>query len=474
MDTSQARPGVGLLTLSLAFVPLTLFALWSGRQAPSLPNRTWSLAISPDARYLARHGDYGVTLFDASKGKRLGHFDGMQFCAFSPDGARLALAGWTDITLWDLSGSEVEGVLSGPHSGRLRSIAFSKDSKSLVSADQNGTVVLWERSSRSPRFAFRPYPGEIDYACLSPDGRLLATGHPLPPGTAAAGTGPEPAGRHVVEIWDVETQKLRTTLIGPEYTFVRGLEFSPDGACLAVTGPNRVWDLASGKPVAALPCSSGLVYHTPSFFSPDGGTLVAYDANARSVRLFDASSGRERISVPAGTGGSGVAWAAAFTDGGKSLVTADEAGTLTKWDAATGARRESRSGFTHQPLPAHVWALWGGFFAWSVAWALCRPRRQGSVEEPSRTGPLAGWRYMTWAAVATGSVIVFLHVLPFGADPIGSLFLLLLIEAAAGISLIALAFIRRPPWYAWSAGLFCLVACGVVTLTLVGDAIASV
>jgi WD40 repeat protein len=63
--------------------------------------------------------------------------------AFAPDGT-LALAGRDNIIrLWRPSGGEEVGRLAG-HQTRINALVFTPDGKSLVSASDDGTALIWD------------------------------------------------------------------------------------------------------------------------------------------------------------------------------------------------------------------------------------------------------------------------------------------------------------------------------------------
>jgi transcriptional regulator with XRE-family HTH domain len=111
------------------------------------------------------------------------------------------------------------------------SVAFSRDGKTLVIGDADGTVWLWSlNTDRSGGRAVHRYPPRVTLVAPSPDGMTLASG-------SADG---------MVRLWDLTIHRPITSLpsrVGRVYS----VAFSPDGKTLAAAGADghvQVWHVA--------------------------------------------------------------------------------------------------------------------------------------------------------------------------------------------------------------------------------------
>ena len=282
--------------------------------------------------------------------------------AFSPDGTRVATAILLDAQTWDAQTEEPLATLSG-HTGDVLGIAYSPDGQRIATGGDDGTARVWDAATGKSLLTLGGH--SVWQVAFTPDGDRLLTGGA--DGTARLWdigltggrdwlTVPGPAARQGgvvfspdgttfavpgqvagVTIRDVETGTKIMTLKGHDAT-VRRMAFSPDGTRLVGSagslGPDEtrtapVWDVTTGELVMTLRGHDGPT--SAVAYSPDG-RRIATGSFDRSVRLWDASSGKELRAVDAG----GPAFALAFSPDGRYLVSGDDFDkVLTVWDAET-------------------------------------------------------------------------------------------------------------------------------------------
>ena len=237
------------------------------------------------------------------------------------------MGGDRTLRVWDPATGEQRYEVR--HEGQVRSVAFSRDGKSLATGCGDGTARLLDAATgRELRRFGEQQTHSFKAVALSPDGKLLAAGGDRPHG--------------VVLVWDAETGKLLhrfDRLPGP----VTSLAFSPDGkslACGSGTGPTGspqvkpvvLWDPASGGELRRLGAVGKSV--TSVAFSPDGKTLAA--GGAASIRLYDTATGGESLGD---RGHHDSVYSVAFSPSGDAVMTAGGDGSIRTWGPTTGKER---------------------------------------------------------------------------------------------------------------------------------------
>ena len=204
------------------------------------------------------------------------------------------------------------------HKGYVRSLAFSRDGRFLLSGGQEGSLILWDlQAGRALARRRLPWKEGLFSASLSPRGdRILCGGDKGGLLLMDTGTGrilARPAGHRervwtvgfgpkgrlaasgsrdrTARVWDLERGTCLSVLRG-HGSSVRGVRFSPDGKRLATTGVDgifRLWSVPEGRLLRAFPSLSPSTLYQVFFAGP--GRLLSSDHDGRLL-LLDSRAGK--------------------------------------------------------------------------------------------------------------------------------------------------------------------------------------
>jgi sialidase-1 len=296
---------------------------------------------------------------------RFRHDDPVFTLAFSPDGKTLASGSYhrpdanpvnvpKSLCLWDVDGRREAGSLRS-HRGRVFSVAFGRDGKTLYSTGDDNQLRAWDLALEKEAQPFQELAAGQTCVRLSPDGKQLAV---VTKGSA-------------IKFWDLASGKIARTIAPRNFSFCT-IAYSPDGKYLASVGGSdlalHVWDTATTNRRWNSENARGNYLDVD--FSPDG-KQVAGVGNGGKIRLWEPGTGKflrefggkatySRVAyAPEGrllatvSGDELQVWAAAsgrlllqlgkhesyyqclaFSPDGKRLAAGSENGTILVWDLA--------------------------------------------------------------------------------------------------------------------------------------------
>jgi WD40 repeat protein len=169
-----------------------------------------------------------VQLWSVASGQAVGHpmsannpKDGIYDVALSPDGHHLAVGYDDGLRLWNTETSQLEGAII-TRTGLLdpvSAVAFSRDGATLAAARGNGTIELWDPSTRK-QLPHSPLPRHTGWAL----GVDFGPGHQLVSGGTDA----------TMRLWDTATGRPTAAPLSRSDT-VTDAAISPDGRLVAST-----------------------------------------------------------------------------------------------------------------------------------------------------------------------------------------------------------------------------------------------
>ncbi|MCA9263836.1 MAG: serine/threonine protein kinase [Planctomycetales bacterium] len=216
---------------------------------------------------------------------------GLTCMAPSADG-RFLVAGSEDSTIrvWDTHAFEPVETIRG-HYERLLDVDVSSDGKVIVSSSQETTLRIWSGKNRSRHpTEYRVHRQGVNDVAVTRDSSLIASADLA----------------HKLTLRQITDLHERWTVRHPNMGNIFGVDFSPDGRHLVISGglfPDRegygevsVWNTETGDREFILESDEGVDYWCARY-SPDGLKIAAAAANT-GIRMFDVADKKLRWSDP--------------------------------------------------------------------------------------------------------------------------------------------------------------------------------
>ena len=253
---------------------------------------------------------------------------------------------WLEFHLSEISTHHI--ATFDKYTSSMRSLAFDRNSKKLVSGYSDGTVKLWDIATKREiatsiagsfvtfsldrntiitereLATFEGYPGSVYSVAFSRDGKKIASGH-------YDGT---------VKLWDIATKREIATFDG-HTDIVNSVAFSHDSNLIASGSSDRtvkLWDTVTQTNSSTFDVGSGwpIVYSVA--FSPNSTTLAAGVGNGRGgVLLWNVKTRKKVASFGVGSYRDQIfdIYSIAFSPDGSVLASGSRDGSVKLWDIET-------------------------------------------------------------------------------------------------------------------------------------------
>ncbi|MGB0389151.1 MAG: protein kinase family protein, partial [Ardenticatenaceae bacterium] len=223
-----------------------------------------------------------------------------------------------NIRIYDPVTLKEEKKLFNASLSEIDSMAVSPDGVTLASASRK-TIQLWDVVSGVLRSTLKGSFATVKSLAFSPDGATVASAF----------------DDKTIKLWDIDSGTVRTTLAG-HLAAVNSVAFSPDGATLASASDDKtikLWNVARKR------LRTTLFEHSEAInsiaFSPDG-TWLASASDDKSIKLWHMPSGTLRTTL---CGHTQRVNCVTFSPNGKLLASASDDNTARLWDVASGTLR---------------------------------------------------------------------------------------------------------------------------------------
>ncbi len=247
--------------------------------------------------------------------------------AFSPDGKTLLAGAWDgSIRLWEVATGKELHQYAG-HKGWVRSLAFAPDGKTFASGSKDKLIRIWETSTGKELWRLEGHRNEIQYLAYSPEGKLLVSW-----------TRDEP-----VYLWDAASGRESRRINLPPG--IGSVACSPNGKLLAYARFRTIalLDLATGKEVHSIKRPEN--WFSKVVFSSDATILAGITWYTQlPLHLWGVANLKELRSLARLEG---LVWDLVFSPDRRLLATAEGDHVLRVWEVAT---RKERCRF---PSPDH-------------------------------------------------------------------------------------------------------------------------
>lgn len=253
-----------------------------------------------------------------------GHTDDVLSVAYSYD-SKLVVSGSRDrnVKIWNTATGKCQQTLKG-HSDWVRSVAFSHNSKLIASGSDDKTIKLWDTATGKCQQTLKDHSSCVISVAFSHSSKQIASG--LLDST--------------IKIWDTMTGKCQQTLKGHSKG-ISSVAFSHNSKLIASGSGDKtikLWDTTTGR------CQQTLKGHKQWVFSitfSHNSKQIASGSLDATIKIWDTVTGKCQQTLK---GHSSWVRSVAFLYNPELIASGSDDRTIKIWNAVTGECQQTLQG----------------------------------------------------------------------------------------------------------------------------------